>query len=89
MDPEITWAHSALRPRLWRLDARAVFPVLLWLVHWSWWTLGLALSGILALALTDLAGLPPGDCLARLRSILVGSLRPATDPAALRRRAHW
>lgn len=85
----VPWACSALRPRLWRLDAMAVFPLMVWLLHWSWWTLGIAAAGILTLAAMGWAGLPPGSCLARLRCRLIGDLRPLHEPGLLRRRAHW
>lgn len=83
------WADSALRPRLWRLDAKAVFPLLVWLLHWSWWTLGVALVGILVLAVMDFTGLPPETCLARFRCLLVGPVRPIVRPGVLRERARW
>ncbi|MDR3135682.1 MAG: IcmT/TraK family protein [Deltaproteobacteria bacterium] len=85
----IPWAYSALRPRLWKLDARAVFPLLAWLLHWSWWTLGVALAGVLILAIMDWTGLPPETCLGRARCFLLGDLRPLIEPGILRRRAHW
>ena len=85
----VPWACSALRPRLWRLDAKAVFPLLVWLLHWSWWTLGAALFGILVLAVMDRTGLPPETCLERLRSLAAGEIRPLHEPGLLRRRAHW
>ena len=87
--PLVPWACSALRPRFWRLDAKAVFPLLVWLLHWSWWTLGVALVGIMVLAAMDWTGLPPEACLARIRCRLLGDLRPIHEPGLLRRRAHW
>jgi intracellular multiplication protein IcmT len=85
----LPWAFSALRPRFWRLDAKAVFPLLVWLLHWSWWTLGLALAGIFVLAVMDWTGLPPETCLGRLRCRALGDLRPLVDLAIYRQRAHW
>jgi intracellular multiplication protein IcmT len=85
----VPWAYSALRPKLWRLDAKAVFPLLVWLLHWSWWTLGLAAAGVLALALMDWTGLPPETCLARLRCLMAGDLRPLVETSVIRGRSHW
>jgi intracellular multiplication protein IcmT len=85
----LPWAFSALRPRFWRLDAKAVFPLLVWLLHWSWWTLGLALAGIFILAVMDWTGLPPETCLGRLRCRALGDLRPLIDEATYRQRSHW
>jgi hypothetical protein len=62
---------------------------MLWLLHWSWWTLGLALGGVAGLALMDLAGLTPESSLHRLRSLLVGEIRPLVEKEIYRRRAHW
>jgi intracellular multiplication protein IcmT len=83
------WSYTALRPKLWRLDARAVFPLGLWLLHWSWWTLAVAVAGVAALAAADWLGLPPEAALARLRASLVGPARPAADRTLWRRRSLW
>ncbi|MDR1050943.1 MAG: IcmT/TraK family protein [Deltaproteobacteria bacterium] len=85
----VPWAFTALQPRLGRLDARAVFPILLWLLHWSWWTFGLALAGVAFLAWLDWSGLPFEAVPGRARTLLVGRLRPALDVAVLRARADW
>jgi intracellular multiplication protein IcmT len=74
---------------LFKLDARAVFPLGLWLLHWSWWTLWVALSALAILTALDWAGLPPEVAAARLRAVLAGRIRPAADVAAMRRRALW
>jgi intracellular multiplication protein IcmT len=60
-----------------------------WLLHWSWLTFFLALTGVCFLALLDWTGLPPEAALARFRTILVGRVRPAAEVITLRRRAHW
>ena len=83
------WAFTALRPRLFKFDARAVFPLGLWLLHWSWWTLWVALGALAILALLDFMGLPLEVAAARSRAILAGRIRPATDVLAMRRRAMW
>ena len=83
------WALTALRPRLFRFDARAVFHLGLWLLHWSWWTLWVALGALAILVLLDWMGLPPEAAAARLRVVLAGRIRPASDLFAMRRRAMW
>jgi intracellular multiplication protein IcmT len=88
-DERPLWCHTALRARLFKLDARAAFPVGLWLLHWSWWTLAIAAAAVIALALSDWAGLPPEAALARLRAELVGPIRPASDRGLWRRRSLW
>ena len=48
---DVLWRDTALTPKIFMLDARAVFPLALWLFHWAWWTAGLALAAIVALYL--------------------------------------
>jgi intracellular multiplication protein IcmT len=83
------WAYTALRPRLFRLDARAVFPLGLWILHWSWPTLWAAMAGLALLTLMDWMGFTPETALERFRAVLAGKIRPATDVLAMRRRAMW
>ena len=37
---DVLWRDTALTPKIFILDARAVFPLALWLFHWAWWTAG-------------------------------------------------
>jgi intracellular multiplication protein IcmT len=86
----IPWAFSAKRPRLWILDARAVFPIGLCLIHWSLWTFFAAGAAVAVLALLERAGLPPGTALLRLRSVcLWGPYRPSGSLYRLRRRSRY
>ena len=50
---DLLWRDTALTPKIFILDARAVFPLALWLFHWAWWTAGLALAAIVALYLVQ------------------------------------
>ncbi|MDR2613557.1 MAG: IcmT/TraK family protein [Deltaproteobacteria bacterium] len=87
--PRCHWSYTALRPRLFLFDARLVFPLGIWLLHWSRATLAAALlSAALFLALERL-GIPFDCALLRLRSRLAGPVRHAVDPAILRRRCRY
>jgi intracellular multiplication protein IcmT len=81
------WCHTALVPRLFCLDARAVFPLGIWLLHWSKTTFAIALISVLFLLALERIGLPLDACLGYFRVLLVGRLRPATDLWELRKRS--
>ena len=49
MNGEVLWRDTGLTPKIFILDARAIFPLALWLFHWSWWTAAIACLGIVAL----------------------------------------
>ena len=42
MVSDVLWRDTGLTPKILILDARAVFPLALWLFHWAWWTAALA-----------------------------------------------
>ena len=42
MKPDVLWRDTAITPKIFILDARAVFPLGLWLFHWAWWTAAVA-----------------------------------------------
>ena len=56
---DILWRDTALTPKIFILNARAVFPLALWLFHWAWWTAGLAFTAIVALYLVQRTGMTP------------------------------
>ena len=59
MNGEVLWRDTGLTPKIFILDARAIFPLALWLFHWSWWTAAIACLGIVALFFVH--GQTPGD----------------------------
>ncbi|MDR1658268.1 MAG: IcmT/TraK family protein [Deltaproteobacteria bacterium] len=83
------WCFTALRPKFWKLDAAAVFPLGLWLIHWRVWTLSVAILGLVVMFLLDRSGLTPKAAMYRVMSALAGPVRPAVEVSALRRRAHY
>lgn len=54
MNGEVLWRDTGLTPKIFILDARAIFPLALWLFHWSWWTAAIACLGIVALFFVQL-----------------------------------
>ena len=55
----VLWRDTGLPPKLFIVDARAVFPLLLWLFNWAWWTAGVAFVGIVTLYLVQRTGMTP------------------------------
>lgn len=62
MNHNLLWRDSALTPKIFILDARAVFPLGLWLFHWAWWTACVAMAGIVLLFLVQRTGMTPLAC---------------------------
>jgi hypothetical protein len=60
MIKEPIWRLTALRQKLWSLDAGAIFPLGLWFFRWSRRTFTAAMAGITLLAILDGLGLAPG-----------------------------
>jgi intracellular multiplication protein IcmT len=79
------WRYTALPVKVAILDARACFPVLLFVLYWSWITAYIAIAGILFFTVISWFGLPVPAVVRLMRRILVGSVRPAV-PAWQRRR---
>ncbi|MDR2422814.1 MAG: IcmT/TraK family protein [Deltaproteobacteria bacterium] len=83
------WAWSAKKARLFFIDARAIFPITLWLLRWSWATLLLAIVSILALALLARRGITLNSAFPLIKAKLVGSEREAFDPRRFRERCRF
>ena len=50
------WRDSARAARFFFVDARAAFPLLLFLLHMRWWTFGLAITAMIFFALLEKYG---------------------------------
>jgi intracellular multiplication protein IcmT len=79
------WRYTALPVKVAILDARACFPVLLFVLYWSWITAYIAVAGILFFTVISWFGLTVPAVLRLMRRVLVGAVRPAV-PAWQRRR---
>jgi hypothetical protein len=79
-----TWRYTAHYPRaFWILDARLAWPVLLWLAHLSWPTLGLALAAGALNGLLLYLALPVPMAVRRLKASVRGWPRPPRRPRRL------
>ena len=84
------WRDTGLSPKIFILDARAVFPVLLWLFHWTWWTAGIAFTAIIALYLVQRTGMTPLACLRTIRVACMSEYRETRNSKTIwRRRCRW
>ncbi|MDR1165830.1 MAG: IcmT/TraK family protein [Deltaproteobacteria bacterium] len=86
-DQNANWAFSALTPRFFFLDARAVFPLGLFLLRFSKFTLALALVSSLVFYLLERRRLPFNVAGLYLRLKLCGDYRPAVETSVLRARS--
>ena len=79
------WRNSAQPVRIAMFDARALFPLLSFVVYWSWFTFYVALIGVVFFSLISFLGLTLPSMVRLLRRLIVGSARPAL-PVWKRRR---
>jgi len=90
MKREVLWRDTALTPKIFILDARAVFPLALWLFHWAYWTACVAVIGIVALYLVQRTGMTPLACARALRVAFMGNRRETRhNEAHWRQRCRW
>jgi intracellular multiplication protein IcmT len=90
MAREVLWRDTGIAPKIFILDARAVFPLALWLFHWAWWTFVMALGCIALLYLVQRTGMSPMACLRALRVALLGKRRETRcNELQWRRRCRW
>jgi hypothetical protein len=83
----VPWAYSALKAKFWKFDARILIPIGLFFLHWSSYTLALALCSIMFFYILDYFGLSLETFFYRFRAILVGPIRASEEIERLRRRA--
>ena len=87
---DVLWRDTGLAPKIFILDARAVFPLALWLFHWSWWTAGIALTCIVLLYLVQRTGMSPMACVRAIRVALLGKRRETrSNEQQWRKRCRW
>jgi intracellular multiplication protein IcmT len=79
------WRNTMLPVRLYIMDARALVPVLIFLLHWRWATFYLAGGGIAVFTVLEWFGLTFPAAIRTIRRMIVGRLRPAV-PAWKKRR---
>jgi intracellular multiplication protein IcmT len=79
------WRNTAQPVRVFMLDARALFPLLCFVVYWSWFTFYVAVIGVLFFSLISFLGMTLPSMWRLMRRLLVGNTRTAV-PAWKRRR---
>jgi len=79
------WRNTGLPVRIFMLDARACFPVLLFVIKWTWITFYIAVIGISFFSAISFFGLTLPAVIRLIRRVLVGATRPAV-PSWKRRR---
>ena len=87
----VLWRDSGLAPKVGPLDARAIFPLGIWLFHWSTVTATIALVGIGALFVVQRMGMTPAACARYLRlRLLIGDRRETRENERhWRQRCRW
>jgi intracellular multiplication protein IcmT len=90
MAGEVLWRDTGIAPKIFILDARAVFPLALWLFHWAWWTAGIAVTAMLVLYLVQRTGMSPLACCRALRVAFLGGRRETrNNETQWRKRCRW
>lgn len=90
MAGEVLWRDTGIAPKIFILDARAIFPLALWLFHWAWWTAAIAAGGMLILYLVQRTGMSPLACCRALRAAYLGRRRETrSNEMQWRKRCRW
>jgi intracellular multiplication protein IcmT len=76
--PATHWRDSAYPARFFIVDARASFPLLLFLLHIAWWTFGLAIFTMTFFALLERYGFTVTVFGRWLRSFMAGPYKSST-----------
>ena len=74
--PEIYWRDSQRSTRFFIFDARAVFPIVLFLFHAKLWTFTFAIAVMIFFWLLERKGLNFTTALRVMRTFLIGQNRP-------------
>lgn len=90
MSGDVLWRDTGIAPKIGPLDARAVFPLFLFLFHWAYWTAAVAGAAILALYLVQRTGMTPLACLRAIRVATLGRRRETrANELQWRKRCRW
>lgn len=90
MASNVLWRDTGIAPKIFILDARAIFPLALWLFHWAWWTAGIAAGAMLILYLVQRTGMSPLACCRALRVTFLGRRRETrSNENQWRKRCRW
>jgi intracellular multiplication protein IcmT len=75
--PDASWRDSARYPKFFIFDSRAVFPLLLWMVHMKTWTFTVALITMAFFSLLLRFGFTVSIFLRWIRAIVAGRRKAA------------
>ena len=90
MAGEVLWRDTGIAPKIFILDARAIFPLALWLFHWAYWTACVAGIAIVILYLVQRTGMTPLACVRALRVAFMGRRRETRmHEVQWRQRCRW
>lgn len=76
-NPNAHWRDSARSARFFLVDARAAFPLLLWLLHIRWWTFILAVVAMFFFSTLERYGFTVPTFLRWFRTVLAGPNKTA------------
>ena len=86
----VLWRDTGIPPKIFIFDARVIFPLVLWLFHWAWWTAGIGAASILILYLVQRTGMTPMACFRAIRLALMGKRRETRcTEVQWRKRCRW
>lgn len=90
MAADVLWRDTGIAPKIFILDARAIFPLALWLFHWSYWTAAIAGVGVLILYMVQRTGMSPLACCRAIRVAYLGGRRETrNNEVQWRKRCRW
>ena len=90
MASDVLWRDTGIAPKIFILDARAIFPLALWLFHWSYWTAAIAAVGVLILYMVQRTGMSPLACCRAIRVAYLGGRRETrNNEVQWRKRCRW
>ena len=90
MAADVLWRDTGIAPKIFILDARAIFPLALWLFHWSYWTAAIAAVGVMILYMVQRTGMSPLACCRAIRVAYLGGRRETrNNEVQWRKRCRW
>ena len=84
---QILWSDTARSPRLFVIDARALIPLSIWLLHICWETFYVGMIGVIIFAALERFNITPKTALLIIKTKLIGRRRVNYDFTVFRRRS--
>lgn len=90
MQEQIQWRETGKYPLLFIVDARALYPLLLFLMHMREWTFHVSMAGVAIFWFLSMAGITPPVAMRLARTYIVGRHRPTPfRTSSLRKRMEF